>query len=332
MRLDYKREPVTDTTHNMSRREQKKLQIDVLLRDHARALEEFRVTTQAREARMAEAFQIHVTCMDERDTFASEATGEPLGAMELYASAGGKVTPETLFRLYGKKLADARAAGKEVTIFLMPHMCGADAHAGCAAFQADTRAQEKYFSTLAENLTARFEGAADIKIITAFYDTDTHALRPFHGSAISEKMNTAAARLRTEKGQERAGADGDLDRQHAGNRIYVGDTPRAWIARRNVAYHLHGGSEPERVLDDITLAIKVIKTHSHVKLETTPIVIQIDRHPDTAPPITMHDAQLLARLNASSFLRGIEVSQEEVLIVRTETDPRTWEGKVITEV
>lgn len=303
--------------------------LQLLHQDHELALEALRCEAAAREARRAQAFQILVTCMDERNTFATDAIGEPLGAVEIFSSPGGKVIPETILRIYGQQLEEARTRGKEILLYLIPHCCHADAHAGCAAFQTDERAQEAYFSQLADSLHAH-PAFAGVSIVTAFYDTDTHELFPFHGTTLSAKMNAAAERLRREKGEGKEGVKGEWDRQHAGNRCYIGVTPRAWTARRNRAFHLHSGMNSEELLEGIALAIKVMKTHSHVNLHTTPIVIQIDRQQGQASPITMKDAELLARLNASSFLHGIEVSEKGVLIVRTETNPETWEGRVIS--
>lgn len=314
----------------MNRIEQKEQQIDVLRRDHERALEEFFSSKEERESRKGEAFQIHVTCMDERDTFASEATGEPLGSMELFASPGGKVTPEKLVELYGKQLAEARAAGKELAVYLMPHTCGADNHAGCAAFKTDEKAQEAYFSQLADGLRARPEFAGT-KIVTAFYDTDSHEMRPFHGSMVSKQADDAAVRLRSEKGEGKEEAKGDWDRAHAGNRIYVGDLPRAWTARRNAAYHLHSGMDRQELVDGIALAVKVIKVHSHVDLASTPIVIQLDAALGSRDAFAMSDEDILMTLNASPNLAdaALKVHPEEVMIIRTQTNPETWEGTIL---
>lgn len=316
-------------TQSESREAQKEQALRVLEADHNVALNAFESTAAEREKRRSEAFQVHVTCMDERDTFASEATGEPLGAMELFASPGGRIAPETFVRLYGQGIAEAKKAGKEITVHLMPHTCSGDAHAGRAAFKTDEKAQIDYFTKLADELRGRpeLEGA---KILTSFYETDTHELVPFGGSVVPPAAAEAADVLREEHGVSGKGGEGESDRQHAGSRVYVGDLPRAWTARRNAAYHLHPGMEREELFEGIAFAIKVMKAHSHADLAKMPIVIQLDAHPGEQG-IGMTDAGLLKRLNASPLLKGIEVKANDVLVVRTETDPETWEGNIVTE-
>ncbi len=310
----------------LPRAEQKQHALEGLDQDHAAAIAAYEAQKEAREARRAEAFGIHVTCMDERDTFAGEATGEPLGALELFATPGGRTTPDELLKAYGSQLEAARKAGKELTIWLMPHHCAADSHAGCAAFAADEAAQTEYFTKLSDDLRSRpeFDG---VNILTAFYDTDAHALKPFHGTELPERAVHAAGPLAGQTGVSSAEGKAELDRSHAGTRVYVGDRPRAWVARRNVTYHLSPEMESDALLEGIALAVKVMKTHAHADLSRTPIVIQIDRHPGTEDVIGMADADLLERLNVSPLLKGIELTPDEMLVVRTETDPATWQGQ-----
>lgn len=311
--------------------EQKQEQLALLMRDHAVAVEAFQTAAEAREKRLKEAFQVHATCMDERDTFASEATGEPLGSMELFASPGGKVSSETLVRLYAKQIAEARTQGKELNLWLMPHTCGADGHSGCAAFKTDEKAQIDYFSKLADELRS-MPAFADVNIRTAFYDTDTHALSAFHGTELPVSSPAVAKILQTEKGKASVEAKGDWDRAHSGNRIYIGNAPRAWTARRNAAYHLSPGMEREELLDGIALAVKVIKSHSHVDLSATPIVIQLDQD-QTGNGLEMSDADLVARLNASANLSdpNQKIALDEIMIVRTQTNQETWEGDIASQ-
>ncbi|MCC7357823.1 hypothetical protein IT408_04985 [Candidatus Uhrbacteria bacterium] len=320
-----------------SRFEQKDGALQQLQEDHRVALKAFHEVTSQREARRAVAFQIHVSCMDERDTFACEATGEPVGAMELFASPGGEITKDRkgesgaqkLIDLYGKDIAEARAAGKEISISMMPHICGADGHFGCAAFANDMAAQEAYFSELVEAIVARpeFEG---VKILTAFYDTDTHALKPFHGSELQADAKESGIALLERRGGGMADGKGEKDRAHAGNRIYVGDLPRAWIVRRNSAYQLHSGLDEEALLDGIALAVKVIQTHSHVNTAAQPIVIQVDRHVgEEFIEILRDPIELWNTLKRNSLLKDVEVDEEGIMIVYTETDPKSWEGQLL---
>ncbi len=308
-----------------SRTEQKHLAIETLEIDHTTALAEYEVTRAAREERRTKAFGIHVTCMDERDTFAAEATGEPLGALELFATPGGRTTPEELLRAYGPQLKEAREAGKELRVWLMPHHCTADSHAGCAAFAMDEAAQTAYFTKLADDLRScsEFEG---VQVLTAFYDTDMHGLTPFHGTEIPKDVMYAGNHLRETVGISREGGLGADDRSHAGTRVYIGDRPRAWVARRNAAYHLSPEMDREELFEGAALAVMVMKTHSHTDMIRVPVVIQIDRRLGMEDIVGMSDVELLKRFNASPILRGIELTSDEFFVVRTETDPASWEG------
>lgn len=320
---DLKEIPVS----HVERETQKERELQSLERDHAEALEAFASQREAREARRAQAFGVIVGCMDERNTFQPEATGEPLGAIEIYSSAGGRVTPETLLALYGQQIAEARQAGKEINIYLITHKSKDDAKAGCAAFKNEEDASAEYFSDLAANLKdhPEFSGA---NFVTAFYDTDDHSLEPIGDSAIPAQADFARNRLVETAGVSQAEGEGSLDRFHAGNRIYVGETPRAWIARRNKAYHLQPGMPSEELLEGIALAARVVKTHSHVKLRENPIVIQLDSHAHGEAPLDLSDTQLLEHLNASPLLKGIELTPDELLVVRTMTDRDSWQGSI----
>jgi hypothetical protein len=272
--------------------------------------------------------------MDERDTFASEATGEPLGSMELFASPGGVMTvdrdprsgAEVFFRLYGEQFQKAKEEGKERVIWLMPHTCSADSHAGCAAFKMDEVAQKTYFTALAAELEKNpvFEGA---EIRSAFYDTDTHQVSVFHGPEASPNVESAVLRLQRSVGVASSERRGALDQAHSGNRIYVGRYPRAWSAERNTEYALSSQMKQEELLQGIALAIKVIKTHSHVNTAEVPIVIQLDQ---TKNGEILFDTGLLQALNGSELLKGanIVLAPAEVLIVETKTDSETWNGSV----
>jgi len=163
--------------------------------------------------------------------------------------------------------------------------------------------------------------------LTAFYDTDSHALQPFHGAEVPKEAVYAGNRLREQVGVATEGGKNAADRAHSGNRIYVGDLPRAWTARRNAAYHLHSGMEAEELLEGIALAVRVIKTHSHVDVLRQPIVVQVDRHPGDSAAVGLRDEDILRRLNASPYLEGIALTPEELLVIRTETDPATWKGQ-----
>jgi hypothetical protein len=314
----------------LPRAEQKALEHQVLSQDHATALEAFCAATEAREKRTDEAFVVHVTCMDERDTFASEAAGEPLGAAELYASAGGKVTPEKLLELYGAQMTEARDAGKEIVIHLMPHKCK-HIHSGCAAFKTDEAAQKAYFSELVTSLKSRPE-FADAKVIAEFYETDDHGVEPIAGDAPLESSRLMIANLQA-KGRADESKAGEWDEAHAGNRIYVGDRPRAWTTRRNRAYHLHSGMDRQELIDGIALAIKVIKSHSHVQTDRVPIVIQNDRHVGGVAALPDDVNELIGLLNASPNLseEALKVKVDELELISTETNPESWKGNEIEQ-
>lgn len=309
------------------RKEQKERELQLLEQEHEKALGEFASQREAREARKAKAFGVVVGCMDERNTFQSEATGEPLGAVESFSSPGGVIEPETFIKLYGEKIEEARKTGKEINVYLLPHKCSGDGHAGCAAFKNDEKALTAYFSKLAAELKSRPE-LAGVNFVTAFYDTDDHSLEPIGDSGIPAAADYAHNRLVESVGVASAEGRGPKDRIHAGNRIYVGELPRAWSATRNAAYHLHPGMPAEELVSGIALAVRVIKTHSHVKLHDKPVVIQFDSPVGSEAPVPMADAELLERLNASPLLKGIELTADELLVVRTETDKESWQRKV----
>ncbi len=309
------------------REAQKERELQLLEHDHEKAVAEFASQREAREARKAKAFGVVVGCMDERNTFQNEATGEPLGAVESFSSPGGRVTAETLIRLYSPQIEEARKAGKEINLYLLPHKCSGDGHAGCAAFKNDNQALTEYFSGLTADLKSRPEFAG-VNFVTAFYDTDDHGLEPIGDSKIPTAADYAKNRLVESVGISDADSSGPKDRVHAGNRIYVGELPRAWSATRNAAYHLHPGMPAEELLEGVALAVRVIKTHSHVKLREKPVVIQLDVPVGDEAPVPMTDGELLKRLNASPLLKGIELTADELLVVRTETDKESWQGRV----
>lgn len=307
------------------RESQKEDAYEILEEDQEEALHAFEAAREAREKRRAEAFQVHVTCMDERDTFSSEATGEPLGSMELFASPGGALSADRdpkngadrFLAIYGDGLRKAKEEGKERVVWLMPHSCSGDTHSGCAAFKTDENAQRDYFRAVASELASRpeLEGAT---IHAAMYDTDTHELSSFLEEELPPQTKDAASRLQIQKGIVGDSKAPEHDRAHAGNRIYVGTRPRAWTAERNHAYHLSPTMEHDELLDGMALAVKVIKMHSHVDTDAVPIVIQLDKTSD-APSLPLSDEELLSRLN---------LTPDEALIIRSETDTETWKGKV----
>ncbi len=318
--------------------ELKQKELLILEKDHMLALKEYLETAEEREARIEKALIIHVTCMDERDRFAIDATGEPYGSAEMFASPGGCFTQDRdpvngakkFLEIYSKKIEQAKKDGREVVVYLMPHTCFADNHAGCAAFAADEEAEYNHFSALADEL-AKLPEMEGVVIHTDMYDTDTHELVPFHGDAMLPAYNQAADYLQQEKGIATNAEVDEWDRFHAGYRIYVGNVPLAWTPRRNVAYHLHNKMDKEELLEGIALAVKIIKTHSHADLEEHVMVLQLDHAYGDDTDINMSDEELIGRLNESSKLKeaGVELTANDILIVRTETDPATWEGQVI---
>ncbi|MBI5654083.1 hypothetical protein HZC53_00285 [Candidatus Uhrbacteria bacterium] len=320
---DLKELPVS----HAEREAQKERELQLLEQDRTKAVAEFASQREAREARRAKAFGVVVGCMDERNTFQNEATGEPLGAVESFSSPGGRVTAETLLKLYGPQIEEARKSGKEINIYLFPHKCSGDGHAGCAAFKNDEAALTEYFSNLATDLKSRPEFAG-ANFVTAFYDTDDHGLEPIGDSIIPAAADYARNRLVESVGISKADGVGPKDRVHSGNRIYVGELPRAWSATRNAAYNLHPGMPVEELLEGVALAVRVIKTHSHVKLREKPVVIQLDSPVGSEDPIQMTDEKILERLNASPLLKGIELTADELLVVRSETDKESWQGSI----
>lgn len=311
-------------------------EIEILKQDHEVALREYNEAETKRNERKAQAYGIHVTCMDERDTFSSDATGEPLGFLDLFASPGGCLTQDrdpdkgakALLGLYGQKILDAKAAGKKIVIYLIPHSCAADNHAGCAAFKSNEEAERIYFAELALSLELLPE-LSGAEIFTCMYDTDSHQLVPFGGSETPALAEQAADRLRNERGLAGADGAGDWDRFHAGNRIYVGDLPRAWTPRRNAAYHLHNKMNQQELIDGIALACKIIKTHSHVNLDEKNIAIQLDLHPEEQSILSYSNQELIEKLNSSLNLKDLALDPAKVIIIRTQTDPNTWQGEII---
>jgi len=322
----------------MDTTEKKQRELLILQKDHLQALKEFLETQSEREERMEKAYIVHVTCMDERDRFAVDATGESYGAAEMFASAGGCITQdrdakhgaEKFIKIYGKQIEQAKKDGKQIVIYLMPHTCFMDNCAGCAAFAGDEEAEYAYFSALADELKNLPE-LADATVHTDMYDTDTHEVVPFHGHEHDESHAQAADYLQSEKGMATNAEVDEWDRFHAGYRIYVGSRPLAWTPRRNVAYHLHDGIGEEELIDGIGLALKIIRTHSHADLDEHMPVLQIDHVFGNEVALDMSDEELIKKLHETKHLKeaGIELTKEDILIIRTETDPNTWEGKPV---
>jgi len=322
----------------MTIEEKKQKELLILQKDHLQALKEFLETAADREARMEKTFIVHATCMDERNRFAIDATGEPYGAAEMFASPGGCFTQDRdaahgakkFMEIYGKQVQAAIKDGKKIVIYLMPHTCFADNHAGCAAFGGDEEAEYSHFAALADELK-KVPELAEAVIHTDMYDTDTHDVVPFHGHEHDKAHGIAADYLQREKGIATNAEVDEWDRFHAGYRIYVGSRPLAWTPRRNVAYHLHDGMDKEELLEGIALAIKIIKTHSHADLDEHVITLQIDHTFGSEATLDMDDEALIKRLNESKLLQeaGISIDHDSILIIRTETDPENWEGQNI---
>jgi hypothetical protein len=323
----------------MNIEETKQKELLILQKDHLLSLKEFLESAEDREERTENAFIVHVSCMDERNRFAIDATGEPYGSAEMFASPGGCFTQDRdavngakkFLDIYGKQIEQAKKEGKEIVIYLMPHTCFADNCAGCAAFDNDVEAEYDYFSNLTDELKKNPELQGAI-IHTDMYDTDTHEVVPFNGHIHDEAHGLAAEYLQSENGIATNAEVDEWDRFHAGYRIYVGSRPLAWTPRRNVAYHLHDEMEKEEILEGIALAVKIIKTHSHADLEEHPIVIQIDHVFGKEEAVDLSNDELIKRLNESPLLKdtNIEITIDDVFIIRTETDPVTWEGQPIT--
>ncbi len=319
--------------------EKKQKELLILQKDHLQALKEFLEAQSEREERMEKAFIVHVTCMDERDRFAIDATGEPYGSAEMFASPGGCFTQDRdakhgagkFIEIYGKDIERAKKEGKEIVIYLMPHTCFADNCAGCAAFGGDEEAEYAYFSALADELKKlpELDGAI---IHTDMYDTDTHEVVPFNGHEHNKEHAAAADYLQSEKGIATNAEVDEWDRFHAGYRIYVGSRPLAWTPRRNVAYHLHDGMEKQELIDGVALAVKIIKTHSHADLDEHMIVLQIDHVFGKDAAIDASDDEIIRKLNHTKILKdaNIELSDGDIFIIRTETDPNNWDGQPTT--
>ena len=322
----------------MSREEQKQQELELLQQGQKESQIKFESTSAEREARQEKVCSFHVTCMDERDRFAPDATGEPFGSMNLFASPGGCITQDRdatngakkFLEIYGDEIRDANANGKKIIIDLMPHTCFKDNHAGCAAFGGDEEAEYAYFTALKDALL-KLPELEKAEIRTTMYDTDTHDLIGFAGFEVDEKSHEVSAKIRRDEGEASNEYEDEWDRFHSGYRVYVGSLPHAWCPNRNLAYHLHEKMDYEELLEGIALAAKIILTHSHVPIEEKPIVIQIDRLFGYDPAIQLEDDELLARLNKSPLLKdaGIELKDEDVLIVRTQTDPDSWQGEII---
>ncbi|MFZ6015607.1 MAG: hypothetical protein ACOYUZ_04625 [Patescibacteria group bacterium] len=323
----------------MASTEIKHKELLILAKDRAQAQKEYLQAGIEREERQRQALIIHVTCMDERDRFAVDATGEPYGAVEMFASPGGCFTQDRdavngakkFLEIYGKQIEAAKKDGKQIVIYLMPHTCFADNHAGCAAFAGDEEAEYAYFSSLADELK-KLPELVEAVIHTHMYDTDTHELVPFHGDAMQDAYHKATDYLQREKGMASNAEEDEWDRFHAGYRVYIGGLPLAWTPRRNVAYHLHDKMEKEELLEGIALAVKIIKTHSHADEDVHPVVIQIDHAFGREPAIDLDDQALVDRLNASKLLidANVKISLDDVLIVRTQTDPESWDGEILS--
>ena len=313
-------------------------EVEKIITENKIAQKSFIEQKEARDARKKEAFMIHVTCMDERDRFAPTVTGEPCGSIELYASPGGCFTQDRdplrgaqeLINIYEKDIKQAQEENKEVIIYLMPHTSYADNKAGCAAFKSDEDAEIKYFSDLADELK-KIPLTQSATIYTVMYDTDDHHLVSFHDSKLPPKYENVLEKVRETAGISDEGKKDDLDRFHGGYRVYIGQLYHAWNPRRNVSYFLHDKMDKEELLEGIALALNIIKTHSHANLEEVPMTIQIDRLIGEEDKLKMTNEELINRLNESPLIKdaGLNITAEELLIVRSETNPETWEGVLL---
>lgn len=263
---------------------------------------------------------IVVTCMDERNTHVDEALGIAPGAAELFASGGGKIDLPAFDAAYGRRIAAAEAAGKTVSIFLVPHECSHDPNLGCAAFANDTEAQRAFFTDLKKALKERY---ANVAVHVLALCTTKHTVRQIDTDAHDDGLHAALA----------ANADFGMtaeDVAHAGHGIYIGDAYRAWVPKRNTYFNLSAFNPA--LAGNVGIALTVMEHHSEVDLATTPVIVHVDypRYADAGrtDAARANIDKALAELGANPAFKG-RLDAGELKIVRTETDVATWEGSLV---
>ncbi len=277
---------------------------------------------EARTERRYERLTIISTCMDERAFGVEEAYGLLPGEAEVYASGGGKIDAGKFGQLYGKMIEGALQERKTVEVYLTPHECREGAHLGCAAFKNDTEAQKAFFGELKLSLEAGYPG---INVHVLAIDTSTDHLR-----RVDVHPQDEALEPMLEVNEKNGVEYGDAG--HAGYGIYVGDAYRAWVPERNAYFRL-SAMNPD-IAGNADIALTVMGAHSNVDLSEKPIILQID-YPIYEDAARTEAARRNIDAQLQAFLAG-EAAKEKLAagdlrVVKTETDMRSWNGKIVPE-
>jgi hypothetical protein len=261
---------------------------------------------------------IVVACMDERNTLTEEGLRLVPSQVLRLATGGGRISAEDFLDIYSAELSSTGAGN---TVYLVTHEVIGRPELGCAAFQNDMEAQEKFFCSLKNSLADKLPEA---RIHVVSYDTTTGALRPIDLDERDSEFNLTVQdsqniRLRHD------------DQNHAGYGIYVGEAYRAWHGKRNTYFHI--SAVAPSLESDLNIALTVIREHSDVDLSDKPIMLQLD-----APHGRPADQLLTAKANQSvkKFLAQPLVQQliesGELQIIRSTTSLENWQGKMVESV
>jgi len=297
-------------------------------RESAEMLERNRALAAAHRGRAAELARrrascetIIAGCMDERTAFTKEALGLLPGEALVYASGGGKIEAAIFDRLFGPRLKEAAAAGKDSAVYFVTHKCADDPHKGCAAFANDVQAQVGYFTSLKRQLMETYPRT---RTHVLMLDTTAYGLEAVdidEDDARCARVLSAGGGLNDFRARETG---------HAGHGIYIGDAYRAWVNEHNKYFRL-SAMNPD-IAGNVGIALNVMGHHSCVDLATTPVVIHVD-----LPRYAERAASDAAAANIGSALERIldmpavreKIEEGSLQIVRTETDAENWQGKLL---
>jgi len=259
-----------------------------------------------------------VTCMDERNTTIEEWFNLEPGKELVYFSGGGRISLETLDRVYGHSLNDDKVTS---IIYLVAHQCFDNPHAGCAAFKNDTGAQKEYFTRLREEIISAHPSAV---VHVLALDTTSGQLREL----VADPRDVGHLAMLIARSKTGLLVFEKEDEGHAGYGIYIGDAYRAWVADRNKYFSI-SADNPD-IAGNAEIALNVMRgDHSKMDMATTPVIIIADFpiHDDEARTAAAR-SNMLAGLAAIRNLDGVQegIAEGSIRIIECETHVRTKKG------
>lgn len=262
-----------------------------------------------------------VTCMDERNTTVEEWMNLEPGKEIVYFSGGGRISLETLDRVFGHSLRDDTVTS---VIYLVAHQCFDNPHAGCAAFKNDSEAQKVYFTRLREEIIAAHPSAV-VNVVAL--DTTTGQLREM----VADPRDVGHLAMLIARSKTGLLVFDKAEEGHAGHGIYIGDTYRAWVADRNKYFSI-SADNPD-IAGNVEIALNVMRgDHSAMDMRTTPVILVADYpiHDDEARTGTAR-ANMDAGLAAVRKLEGVEeaLADGSMRIITCETHVRTKKGTLV---